>query len=328
MLSRALGALVAAVLLPLFFVAPSAAADGDSPCPSGMNPVSVGSGVICVVVTDPGAPGAVGTPGVSDVPGDVGHPADPADGGHEQQQPVGCHKANGTKVPCQTSDGYWSSASQCYAAPFDAPPSSPAWQGHTDGSLSQCTSCASAATATSCNVQIIWAAPGRAPRPPSPEELASTALGLMHLSKADIHTAPEAPAATYIGVENWLWIPAGQWATLHKSVSAGATTVTVNAAPSQIDWHLGPTSITCYGPGKPWVQGMAEAASTTCGYTYEETSDTEPQGQFHITATIRYQVTWSCSGTCPTNGGDLGLVDAPAGASTMRVLQRQTVVVQ
>ena len=328
MLSRALGALVAAVLLPLFFVAPSAAADGDSPCPSGMNPVSVGSGVICVVVTDPGAPRAVGTPGVSDVPGDVGHPADPADGGHEQQQPVGCHKANGTKVRCQTSDGYWSPASQCYAAPFDAPPSSPAWQGHTGGSLSQCTSCASSGTATTCDVQIIWAAPGRAPRPPSPEELASTALGLMHLAKADIHTAPEAPAATYIGVEIWLWIPDTQWATLHRSVTAGATTVTVMAGPSETVWDLGPTAITCYGPGKPWVRGMTEAASTTCAYTYKETSDREPRGQFQITATIRYQVTWSCAGTCPTSGGDLGLVDAPAGASTMRVLQRQTVVVQ
>ena len=73
---------------------------------------------------------------------------------------------------------------------------------------------------------------------------------------------------------------------------------------------------------------MTEAASTACGYTYKETSDSEPQGHFQITATIRYKVTWSCSGTCPTNGGDLGLVDAPARASTMRVLQRQTVVVQ
>ena len=30
----------------------------------------------------------------------------------------------------------------------------------------------------------------------------------------------------------------------------------------------------------------------------------------------------------PDAGGDLGLVDAPVGASSMRVLQRQTVVVQ
>ena len=44
-------------------------------------------------------------------------------------------------------------------------------------------------------------------------------------------------------------------------------------------------------------------------------------------ATIRYHVTWVCTGNCTANGGDLGLVDAQAGTSTLRVLQRQTVVV-
>jgi hypothetical protein len=313
MLSRALGIMMAALLLPLVVVAPRAVADGGSPCPPGTNPVSVGSGVICVVVTDPGGPGNPGNPG------------GPGDGGAVT---VGCYKSNGTEVPCQTSDGYWWSGPQCYAAPYDAPPGTPAWQGHSDGSLWQCTNCTSAGPATTCNVQIIWTAPGQQPGPPTPEQLASTAFQLMHLAKADIHTAPEPPAATYIGVENWLWIPPGQWATLRKSVTAGATTVTVEAAPAQIVWNLGPNPITCYGPGEAWGQGMTDAASTTCGYTYKETSDSEPHGRFQITATIRYQVTWSCSGTCPTNGGDLGLVNAPVGASTMRVLQRQTVVVR
>ena len=313
MLSRALTILVVALLLPLLVVAPRAVADGDSQCPPETNPVSVGSGVICVVVTDPGEPSNSGDSG------------DPGNGG---QALLGCHKSDGAKVPCQTHDGTWWSGNQCYAAPFSAPAGTPAWQGHSDGSLWQCTSCIPAGVTTTCSVQIIWTAPGQEPGPPTPEELATTALGLMPLAMADIHTAPEPPAATYIGVENWLWIPDGQWATLHESVTAGATTVTVTAAPSQTVWDLGPTVVTCFGPGKPWVHGMTEAASTTCAFTYKETSDREPQEQFQISATIRYHVTWSCSGTCPTTGGDLGLVDAPAGASTMRVLQRQTVVVQ
>ena len=54
-------------------------------------------------------------------------------------------------------------------------------------------------------------------------------------------------------------------------ITAGVTTVTVTASPSQTVWDLGPTAITCYGPGRPWVQGMTEAASTTCAYTYKET---------------------------------------------------------
>ena len=313
MLTRAIGTLVAALELPVVIAMPRAAADGDSPCPAGTEPVSVGSGVICVVVTDPGQPGQPGEPG------------EPGGGG---QAPAGCYKNDGTQVPCQTNDGYWWPGYQCYAAPYDAPPGSPAWQGHTDGSLWQCTRCDTAGSAGSCNVQIVWVAPGDEPGPPTPEQLAATALGLMPLAQAEVHTAPAAPAPTYVGVENWLWIPDAQWRTLARSVTAGATTVTVTAAPSETVWDLGPSSITCYGPGRPWEQGMSDAVTTSCGYVYETTSVDQPEGRFGVSATIRYQVTWTCTGACPTTGGDLGLVDAAAGSGTLRVLQRQTVVIR
>ncbi len=315
MLRRILGTFLVAMVLPIAVSTPRAAADGDSPCPPGTEPVSVGSGVICVVVTDPGEPG------------DPGDPGDPGGGG-DGEQPVGCYKSDGTKVPCQTADGYWWSGYQCYAAPYDAPPGSPPWQGHTDGSLWQCTACETAGTATTCNVQIIWTAPGEEPTPPTPEELATIALGQLPLAQADVHTAPGAPAPTYVGVDNWLWIPEGQWSTLTKSVTAGGTTVTVTATPSQADWNLGPETVTCHGPGTLWVKGMTDAASTNCSFTYQDSSVDEPGGSYGITTTIRYQVTWACTGSCPTSGGDLGLIDAPAGAGTMTVLQRQTVVVQ
>ena len=313
MLRRALGTLAVALALPLIVVVPGALADEDSPCPPGTNPVSVGSGTICVVVTDPGDPG---------------EPGDPGDPGDDGQVPVGCYKSDGTEVPCQTGDGYWWSGYQCYAAPYDAPPGTPAWQGHTDGSLWQCTSCMTAGTSSTCNVQIIWTAPGEEPGPPTPEELATVALGQLPLAKAKVRTAPEAPAATYIGVENWLWIPENQWATLRKSVTAATTTVTVTAAPAEVTWALGSETTTCHGPGQAWVTGMTDAASTACSYTFKESSFDEPAGSFAITATIRYHVTWACSGTCPSADGDLSLVEAPVGASSMRVLQRQTVVVQ
>lgn len=314
MLTGALGSLAALLTLPLVVVVPQALDDGGS-CPPGTRPASVGSGVICVVATDPGAPGD---------PGDQG---DAADDGHGEL-PVGCHKSDGTEVPCQTSDGTWWSGHQCYAEPYDAPAGSAAWQGHSNGSLWGCTSCESAGASTTCDVQVIWTAPGQEPGPPTPEELASTALGQLPLAKAKVRTAPAPPDATYIGIENWLWIPESQWATLHKSVTAESTTVTVTAAPAEVSWNVGPRTITCHGPGRAWVKGMTDAASTTCSVTYRDTSVDELGGRFAITATIRYRVTWACSGACPTAGGALGLVDAPAGAGSIRVLQRQTVVVQ
>jgi hypothetical protein len=73
---------------------------------------------------------------------------------------------------------------------------------------------------------------------------------------------------------------------------------------------------------------MTDAAQTSCGYTYKSSSQTQPGGSFPVSATIRYAVTWTCAGACPTAAGDLGLVDAPGGTSSLEVRQRQTVVIR
>jgi len=275
--------------------------------------VAASGGAICVTASDPGSPGVPAHPPVtSDPPG----------------APVVCMKSDGTQVPCVTSDGTWWPGSQCYAKPIDAPPGDPAWQGHSDGSLWQCTSCEIGAGTTTCHTTALWMPPGGAPTPPAPGRLAADAVRRMSLAKADIRTAPAAPDHTYIGVENWLWVPVSQWATLSRRVTAGATTVTVIAAPSQVVWDMGTSSETCYSAGSPWHRGMTDSATTSCGYTYGHASESQPHGVYAITATIRYQVDWTCRGTCTTASGSLGLVDAPAGAGTMRVLQRQTVVIR
>lgn len=316
MLTMLARVVLAALPLAMLVVDTSDAyAAGGNECPPGTNPVNVGSGVICVRVTDPGGPGDEGESGGT---GESGQNVGPA----------ACYKTDGTEVPCQTNDGFWWSAHQCYAAPYDAPPDSPEWQGHTDGSLWQCTICETSGAEGSCRVITIWMAPGEEPSPPTPEELAAIALGELHLARAEVRTAPAPPAATYVGVENWLWIPRSQWTTLRKSVTAGTTTVTVTATPSRVTWDGGPTSATCHAPGRPWAKGMTDAARATCSVTYRTSSEDQPKGRFAITATIAYRVTWRCTGSCPTAGGDLGLVDAPAGAGALRVLQRQTVVVR
>ncbi|WP_445259288.1 hypothetical protein [Nocardioides aurantiacus] len=163
--------------------------------------------------------------------------------------------------------------------------------------------------------------------PPDPGELAAEALGLLQLRTADVRTAPQAPAHSYVGVENWLWVPRSQWGSLTKTVTAGGTQVTVRAAPSRVMWDTGPAIKTCFGPGDEWRTGMTDAARTTCSYTYDATSGHEPGGVYVLSASIGYEVTWVCSGACTSGSGSLGLVDAPVGTGELQVLQRQTVVV-
>ena len=49
--------------------------------------------------------------------------------------------------------------------------------------------------------------------------------------------------------------------------------------------------------------------------------------EFPVTATIKYQVDWTCAGACFTGSGSLGQVDGPTSTSAIRVGERQSVVV-
>ncbi len=275
-------------------------------CPPGQTPAPApGGGVICIVVTEPGLPG------------------DPGDDGRSTPGPSTCHRSNGAPVDCVTKWGFWDDVHQCWIHQVDVPRDNPVWRGHADGSIWMC-----ALLVDSDPVVMFWLPPGAEPGLADPGVLAQQAMGLLPLQTANVHTAPKHPAHTYVGVENWLWVPDSQWTTLTKTVTAGGTSVTVTARPDRVVWDIGPATKTCYVPGRAWHSGMTDAATTTCGYTYEVTSRSASNGAFALSATIQYQVDWVCVGACTSGSGSLGLVDAPAGVGRMQVLQRQTVVVQ
>ncbi len=298
MLSRA-GIVIALVLG--FLLLPSAPAFA---CPDGTVP-SPTDGGICIPVIDPGTP-----------------PDEPPSGPSAPGNPA-CHREDGSPVDCVTDWGTWSDERQCWIHPVHVSHTDPIWDGHTDGSVWMC------GLATDADpVVMFWMPPGSQPTAIDPGVLAQRAQGLLPLPSAQVRTAPQAPDPTYVGVENWLWIPQDQWATLSKTVTAGNTSVTVTATPSQVAWNLGTDTVTCYSAGSVWRLGMTDAAQTSCGYTYESSSESQPGGMFTVSATIHYAVTWTCAGSCSTAAGELGLVDAPAGTSTLEVRQRQTVVVR
>jgi hypothetical protein len=201
------------------------------------------------------------------------------------------------------------------------PPSDPAWQGHSpdDGDLYLCI-LPSTGTPT-----YRFVADG-ADAPPDPAVLARRALDQLRLTVPDIHMAPSPPAKTYVGLATWLWMPAAQWSTLTKSVTAGETTVTVTAVPVRAVWNMGAGATTCHDAGRAWRAGqMSKSSTTDCDYTYQRVSDFQPDKRFAVTATIVFEASWTCAGDCLADEGALGEVDGLPGRSAIRVGERQSV---
>ena len=230
----------------------------------------------------------------------------------------------GKQLPCSIGGAWLVPAYSCYAAVVPptgnekVPPGDSLWACiyFTNGS-------------PFTNGQVIFTLPNANAPIPDPATLAKRAVGEIRLSTARVSTAPAPPHPEVVGVEVWLWVPQSQWATLSKTVRAGATTVTATAVPNLVTWNMGDGSpqFQCGDAGRPWDSSYTDAAQTDCGYTYRTLSAGQPGGVFHITATISYFVTWTCTGACTSTKGNLGLIAAPAGRGSIQSLQRQTVVV-
>ncbi len=281
-----------AIFSSIFFASPAAAAAGS--CPDGQVPAP-GPGQICIPAADPGSPGGGGGGGGGTTPGGATGGGDTGPSACSRYEPV-------------------SPAPQAGA---------PEWGGHSPdkGRLVLCIPQGVG------NPTYVFVPNGDAP-PPDPAELARKALDALKLETPDIHLAPAPPAQTYVGLDTWLWMPPGQWATLKKSVTAGDTTVTVVAAPKSVLWDMGPSSTTCYSAGRVWKPKQMPPGSTTdCSYEYTKISDFEPGKKFRISATITYQAEWTCEGECLADEGDLGEVPSAAGGAAISVGERQSVVI-
>lgn len=145
---------------------------------------------------------------------------------------------------------------------------------------------------------------------------------------AEANLAPGPDYHTYIGYENWMWVPGEQWHEVSVSLAAGGARVTLTAEPTFVTWDMGNGDRpSCVGPGRAWVKGMAENAPTNCSYEYQDMVDSEAD-TWEVSARINYAVSWTCTGACGgRNGDDMGNVTALAGdATSITVRQRQTVV--
>lgn len=262
---------------------------------------------------------------VKEVCKDTGEPEQRGDG---DEAGSGC-AFNDRQIPCSTEYGVWfGSPHFCYAEVThmyeDLRGDPGMWQGHTDGSLWMCQGFGPDMEDVGTR-DIFWLAGPAAPAVDG-EALARQALNRMSLARPAIHTAPD--DLTYVGVDTWLWMDAGQWQEVTGRASVPTASVRVTATPLQVTWDLTEGSTTCDSAGRAWVRGMSNAERTSCSHVFKKTSDFQSGGRFPVSAVIAYQVDWTCSGNCIEPDGSLGEVDGPIGQSAMRVGERQSVVVE
>lgn len=309
---RCLNVLIVTALLALFASCWSATqAFAAAGCPPGTVPSSLPRSTICVPAVDLGRPGSGGGTEV------VGT------GSAGSGQPS-CTKA-GVEIACVTDEGVWMASQQCYAAQVDVPVGSPVWQGNDpgEGSVWSCTNTPFTAGF------FFYVADGAGPAPvlADPGELAERAMDQMVLATPEVRTAPGPPDMSYVGLETWLWMPDSQWRPLSLTVTAGSTSVTATARPVTAVWDLTAGATTCASAGRAWVVGMSDAEATDCSFTFDRVSDGQPADAFPVTAVLTYEVDWTCSGACTSAAGSLGEVTGQPGAGTLRVGERQSVVV-
>ncbi len=173
-----------------------------------------------------------------------------------------------------------------------------------------------------------------APAPPPPPVdggvVAQQLIDRAPFEVAELRTAPQAPDKSYVNLETWLWVPAGQWHDVTASVDSGAATLTILATPTRVAWEMGDGGTTdCFDAGRAWQTYYTDFEQTSCSYTYERPSitATAPEGAFTVRGRFFYDVSWICTGSCVAPGGDLGEYPAPVATADLVVSEWQSVVI-
>ena len=150
-----------------------------------------------------------------------------------------------------------------------------------------------------------------------PVALAQQAVKQLGFASPTIEMSPPQGSPQLVGLATWLWIAPAAWQTLTASATAGPVTTTATAVPSKVVWGMGDgNSVTCDGPGTPYSASNSNA-TTDCSYTWPS------PGDFTVTATIYWSVTWTATGAA--GGGNLGVQAGPATDAAVTVTESQAI---
>lgn len=174
----------------------------------------------------------------------------------------------------------------------------------------------------------------------TPQQLSVDATNQLTPPPPSVQLSPAADATTWqwVNVPTWAWVPASDWVPLSATASIPGVVVTATATPVQLvvsyfdgGWH----TVTCAGAGTPYSDGLASqidparplnAASPSCGWTYQNSSAGQPGELVPVSVRIVYHASWTATGA--PGGGNLGTVTSPATSFSVKVAEVQTVIVR
>lgn len=167
------------------------------------------------------------------------------------------------------------------------------------------------------------AAPAGAAPLPSPALLAQIAVSRLQLPSPVVGTSPSGDQLVLY--PTWLWVDRSVWGPVSATAQVPGLSVTATAVPVSAVWSMGTgQSVTCQGPGTPYVPGATDpaASSPDCGYTYARSSAGQPGERFAVSVTVSWRVSWA-------GGGQSGTVDGLSTRATvdLRVREVQAVIV-
>ncbi|MXZ30503.1 MAG: hypothetical protein F4236_07505 [Acidimicrobiia bacterium] len=159
-------------------------------------------------------------------------------------------------------------------------------------------------------IQTLNVSPRKPPPRPSRTSVISSAMGALNPPRPKIHTSPSHRKGLLVQTSTWLWLSPSYWRTYSTTIMVMGYVVTIFATPTTVRWKMGNgDSITCIGPGTPWVAGFGDSLST-CKYTYRHSSDGKPGDRYKITAIVTFVGSFTTVG--------LGGMRGPLGAVTRK----------
>lgn len=157
---------------------------------------------------------------------------------------------------------------------------------------------------------------------PSAEVLAQMAANGMQLPSPGVQTWPPTGARGLVNLPVWLHVD--NWQTLSASASAGGLTATVEADPVRAEWNMDAGAVTCTDAGTAYdTTARANPASSSCSYTYRQSSGIRADLTFHNTATVVWHLHWHATNG---QGGDLGELSSPVAGFDLQIEESQALV--